>query len=192
MDDAIQMVCGVDASYAKDSMFAAAAVFDYQSLALVDQAVSEQPLSFPYIPGLLSFREAPAILAALEQLSRLPDLLLVDGHGLAHPRRFGLACHLGVLLDLPAIGVGKSILVGVVGELGDAVGSTADIVDGDEMLGVALRTRWNVRPVYLSVGHRVDLLSAIRLVLDCTRGYRLPEPCRAAHLLASSAAKIDS
>lgn len=192
MDDAIQMVCGVDASYAKDSMFAAAAVFDYQSLALVDQAVSEQPLSFPYIPGLLSFREAPAILAALEQLSRLPDLLLVDGHGLAHPRRFGLACHLGVLLDLPAIGVGKSILVGVVGELGDAVGSTADIVDGDEMLGVALRTRWNVRPVYLSVGHRVDLLSAIRLVLDCTRGYRLPEPCRAAHRLASSAAKIDS
>jgi deoxyribonuclease V len=184
-EEGISTVCAVDASYAQDRLRAAAVAVNYHTLALLDRAVVEQPLTFPYIPGLLSFREAPALLAALEQLKGTPDLLLVDGHGLAHPRRFGIACHMGVLLDLPAIGVAKSLLVGQVGDLDERAGSVAELVEGEQVLGAALRTRRSVRPVYLSVGHRVDLPSAIRVVLNCTGKYRLPEPCRQAHRLAS-------
>jgi deoxyribonuclease V len=183
-DEDIHTVCAVDASYAESSVRAAAVTLDFRTLSLLEQVVVEQPLTFPYIPGLLSFRETPALLAALERLKRPADLLLVDGHGLAHPRRFGIACHLGVLLDKPAIGVAKSVLVGRVVKLGEGAGSVADMVEGEEVLGVALRTRRNVRPVYVSVGHRVDLTSAIRVVLKCSGRYRLPEPCQLAHRLA--------
>jgi deoxyribonuclease V len=152
----------------------------------LEQAAAEMPLAFPYIPGLLSFREAPAILSALAQLSVLPDVLIVDGHGWAHPRRFGLACHLGVLLDLPTIGCAKSILTGQARALSETAGSTAELLDGSQVIGLALRTRPGVRPVYVSVGHRVDLASAARIIIDCGRGFQLPEPTRQAHRLASS------
>lgn len=185
-DEDIRTVGALDASYAEGRVRAAAIAVDYRTLVVHDQAAVEQPVSFPYIPGLLSFREAPALLAAVERLKTLPDLLLVDGHGLAHPRRFGIACHLGVLLDRPAVGVAKSVLVGrVAGELGEAAGSTVELLDGDEIIGAALRTRRSVRPVYVSIGHRVDLNSALRVVLNCTSRYRLPEPCRLAHRLAA-------
>lgn len=164
-------------------------MFDFPSLEIIEKAVAEVPLEFPYIPGLLSFREAPGILVPIEQLSESPDVLIVDGHGLAHPRCFGLACHLGVWLDLPTIGCAKSILVGDLDPLGETVGSTANLTLGNELLGVVLRTRLNVKPVFLSIGHRMDLVSAIQIVLACGKGFRLPEPTHQAHTLAKEACK---
>jgi deoxyribonuclease V len=181
-DEDICTIGGVDASFGKQKIYAAAVVLDYHSLEKVDQASAERPLTFPYIPGLLSFRETPACLEALARLNALPDVLLVDGHGLAHPRRFGIACHLGILLDLPAIGCAKSILVGKAGSLDKLRGSTAEIKLDGEVLGLALRTRDDVKPVYISVGHQVDLPSAARIALVSGKGYRLPEPARQAHL----------
>lgn len=180
----MQHVAGVDVSLQQNKVCAAISVFQLSDLELIVETTAQVPLSFPYIPGLLSFREAPGILAALEQLASLPEILIVDGHGLAHPRRFGLACHLGVLLDLPAIGCAKSILTGNIGFLGSGVGDTADLISDGELVGVALRTRQEVKPVYVSIGHRVDLDSAVQIVLACGRGYRLPEPIRRAHALA--------
>ncbi len=185
--DEIRLVAGVDASYHQGMIFAAAILFKFPSQEIVDQTVADMPLEFPYIPGLLSFREAPAILTALAQLSKSPDVLIVDGHGFAHPRRFGLACHLGVWLDLPSIGCAKSILVGEHAPLGSEAGSSAQLTTKGEVLGVALRTRRNVKPVYLSIGHRVDLESAVEVILASGKGYRLPEPTRQAHFLAKEA-----
>lgn len=189
----IRWVAGVDASYPGGGRVKAAVVeMDYPDMRIRAQAMSETPASFPYIPGLLSFRETPAILAALEQLLAapgreprgLPDVLIIDGHGLAHPRRFGIACHIGVLLDIPTIGCAKSILVGEMGELGEEAGCVAELVFGGEIVGAAVRTRKNVKPVYVSVGHKIDLESAVSLVLACCQGRRLPEPTRQAHILA--------
>lgn len=183
----VHTVAGVDVGFPNNGGTARAAVvvIELPELRLVDQACVEFHPSFPYIPGLLSFREAPAVLVALERLSVQPEVLLVDGHGLAHPRRFGLACHLGLLLDCPAIGCAKSILVGQHGDLKQERGSTAALLDRGETIGRALRTRPAVRPVYVSIGHRVDLDSAVALTLACTGRYRLPEPARQAHHLAS-------
>ena len=182
-DEDIHTIAGLDASFSRNRIFAAAVVLDYRTLDKVEQASVERPLDFPYIPGLLSFREAPAYLEVLARLNSVPDVLIIDGHGLAHPRRFGIACHLGVLLDLPTIGCAKSILVGEAARLDKPKGSTAEIKKNDEVLGLALCTRENVKPVYISVGHRVDLPSAIRITLASGKGYRLPEPARQAHLL---------
>lgn len=182
-DDSIHTIAGIDASFANKHIYAAVTVLDYGTLETVERAKAIQAVDFPYVPGLLSFREAPAFLSALARLKSLPDVLMVDGHGWAHPRRFGLACHLGVLSDLPAIGCAKSLLVGEVGHLETPVGSTAEIRAGDEALGLAVRTRHNVKPVYISVGHKIDLPSATRVVLACGRGYRLPEPTRQAHMM---------
>jgi deoxyribonuclease V len=154
------------------------------NLAIVGSARARRPLAFPYVPGLLSFREAPAIIDALQQLSEKPDLLLVDGQGLAHPRRFGLACHLGVLADLPTIGVAKSRLVGAYEEPGTERGAWTPLIDGCETIGAVLRTRRAVRPVFVSIGHRICLQTAIDLVLRCTGHFRLPEPIRAADRLS--------
>ena len=140
---------------------------------------------FPYVPGLLSFREAPLVLGALERLTIVPDLLLVDGQGLAHPRRFGLACHLGLLTGLPTIGCAKSILAGRHGALGQTRGSSALMEDKGQVVGAALRSRDSVTPVYVSVGHKVDLESALRWALACCKRYRIPEPTRLAHLAAA-------
>lgn len=162
-------------------------VLSYPELTPVETAQAIVPAEFPYIPGLLSFREAPAVLAALARLTRVPDLLLVDGQGLAHPRRFGLACHLGVLLDLPAIGCAKSILVGKHSPLAAERGARAALIHKGDAVGAAVRTRSGVQPVYVSVGHRVDLAAAVTWTLQCTSRYRIPEPLRQAHLTARHA-----
>ncbi len=183
---AVRSVAGVDVGFPRpDTARAAIVVLAFPSLQPVEQVAVETPLAFPYIPGLLSFREIPAILAALEKLSFLPDVIMVDGQGLAHPRRFGLACHAGVLLNLPSLGCAKSILVGKHTSLAEERGSVTELMDGEEVLGRVLRTRQSVKPVYISIGHRMDLESATKLALECSRGYRLPEPTRLADQLAS-------
>jgi deoxyribonuclease V len=180
----VQRVAGVDAHYSVDRVWAAIAVMTLPDLVLVESALTHCPLAFPYVPGLLSFRESPPILEILHQVSEKPDLLLVDGQGLAHPRRFGLACHLGVLGDVPTIGVAKSRLVGTYQEPGIERGAWSKLVDRGEIVGAVLRTRRGVRPVFVSIGHRVSLGTAIDFVLRCTRGFRLPEPMRAADTLS--------
>ena len=143
------------------------------------------PTTFPYIPGFLSFREIPALLKALEQLKITPDLIFCDGQGIAHPRRLGIACHLGVLIDVPAIGVAKSLLVGKYGEVPQEKGSCTPLQDQGETIGVVLRSRVNVKPIYISIGHRISLPTAVKYVRDCLGKYRLPEPTRIADKLAS-------
>lgn len=183
----LRLLAGLDAAYDTDAGVtrAAAALFRLPGLEAAGQHVVRRRTRFPYVPGYLSFREAPALLAALDGLPRLPDLLLCDGHGLAHPRRFGLASHLGVLLDLPSIGVAKSRLVGTHAAVPEARGAWVPLRDSGETIGAVLRTRAGVRPVYVSVGHRVGLETAIEWVLRCAPRYRLPEPLRRAHALAS-------
>jgi deoxyribonuclease V len=166
-------------------MRAAVAVLDFPALALREQALARRPPTFPYIPGLLSFREIPVLLDALEKLTIVPDLLLCDGQGRAHPRRFGIACHLGVLTDLPTIGVAKSLLVGHYENLPDERGAWRPLLHQEEVIGAALRTRRGVSPVYVSIGHRVCLETAIDYVMRCCTKYRLPETTRRAHGLAS-------
>ena len=164
---------------------AALVVLRLPDLELLERQVVERPVSFPYVPGLLSFREAPVGLAAFDALGERPDVLLVDGHGIAHPRRFGIACHLGVLLDVPTVGCAKSVLAGRADEPGPEPGSWTPLVHRDEVIGAALRTRPKANPMYVSTGHRVSLESAIELVMRCARGYRLPEPTRLADHIAS-------
>lgn len=181
----VRTVGGVDVGFREGKAHAAIVALEFPSLALLESAEAETPVPFPYIPGLLSFREVPAILAALEKLPWLPDVLVCDGQGLAHPRRFGIACHLGVLLDRPALGCAKSILTGRHSDLPEEPGSTAELRADGELVGAAVRTRVGVKPVYVSPGQRCDVPSAVALVLACTRGYRLPEPTRLADRLAS-------
>lgn len=184
-------VAGVDVSnspYDPDAMVhAAVAVLDGAGLGVVRTAGARRRADFPYVPGFLGFREVPALLDAFRELAEPPDLVVVDGHGLSHPRGLGIACHLGVLLDLPAIGVAKSVLVGKPeGELGEEAGSRVPLVWRGRVVGAVLRTKRRVNPVYVSVGHRVSLEGAVRRVLALTRGYRLPEPTRQAHLAANA------
>ena len=182
--EAIGTVAGLDVSVRGDRVRAAVVVLDARTLEVRDQAIWEGPTPFPYVPGLLSFREIPAILPALEQLRALPDVLMLDAQGRAHPRRFGLACHLGVLLDRPALGVAKSILVGRHGPLAEKKGSGTELIHKDEVVGMALRTREGVKPVYVSVGHRVTLHGACRLVVRLATRYKLPQPTHLAHRLS--------
>jgi deoxyribonuclease V len=184
--DEVRLVAGVDVGFHEGMTRAALAVLSFPDLELLAVSRVERPTTFPYVPGLLSFREAPAILDAYASLDREPDLLVVDGQGYAHPRRLGIACHLGLYLDKPAIGSAKSVLVGRHEPLGEEPGATAELVDRGEVVGLAVRTKARVKPVYVSVGHRVSLGTAARLVLACVRGYRLPEPQRQAHLAASA------
>lgn len=179
-------IAGVDISTRKTGELAtgAAVVLSYPELRVVETEVVQERLDFPYIPGYLSFREAPIILSALERLTLTPDLILVDGQGIAHPRRFGLASHLGLFLDTPTIGCAKSLLCGSHDVPGDKPGEYAEITDNGDIIGAALRTKHGVKPVYVSVGHKIDLRSAIKQVMNCCRGYRLPEPTRLAHLAA--------
>lgn len=191
----VRRVAGVDVHPERrgGGMRAAVAVLSLPSLEPLEARVVRTRVSFPYISGLLSFREAPAALPALERLAKPPDLLLCDGQGLAHPRRFGLACHLGLLSDLPSIGVAKSRLTGWHGEVPVERGGWTPLyaerpqdreTDDVEILGAVLRTRSGVKPVFVSIGHRVSLETAIDLVLRCCTRYRLPEPARRAHRLA--------
>jgi deoxyribonuclease V len=181
-------VAGVDVGFEDGGKRtrAAVAVLAFPSLKATADAVATSATSFPYVPGLLSFREIPAIVAALNHLKELPQLILCDGQGYAHPRRFGLACHLGVLTGIPTIGVAKSRLVGTHGRVPRTKGSWVPLMDSNETIGAVLRTRKGVKPVFVSVGHRVSLDTAVELVMRCVTRYRLPETTRAADRLASA------
>jgi len=179
----VRRVAGLDVSYARgdSTLFAAAVVLDAQSLEVVEVGRACRRASFPYVPGYLSFREIPPLLEAFAALETRPDLVICDGQGRAHPRRFGLACHFGVNADVPTIGCAKSRLIGRHRTPGQRRSRRCRLLDGDELIGCVLRTRDGVQPVYVSVGHRVCLETAIRWVLRLTPRYRLPEPIRAAH-----------
>ncbi|MEH0845280.1 deoxyribonuclease V [Micromonospora sp. CPCC 205711] len=182
-------VAGLDVAYAEsgDRLAAAVTVLDAATLAVLDRAVEVGRPAFDYVPGLFAFRELPALLGALDRLTVRPELLVCDGHGLAHPRRFGLACHLGVLTGLPTIGVGKTPLVGQWAEPGPRRGAASDLVDRGEVVGRVLRTRDGVKPVFVSVGHRMSLANAVAQVLALTPHYRLPETTRTADRLSRDA-----
>ncbi len=184
-----RVVAGLDAAFPRGgaTCVAAAVAWRVPDRKVVEESVVRAPLRFPYIPGLLSFREAPALLEALDRLRTPVDALLVDGQGLAHPRRFGLACHLGLLADLPAVGAAKSRLIGEHAEAGPHRGNRVPLRHRGERIGTVLRTRDRVRPLFVSIGHRVDLSVAERLVLACGIGFRLPEPVRLADLLVARA-----
>jgi deoxyribonuclease V len=185
--DTVNYVAGVDVGFENNYAIskAAVAVLSFPELQLVETAIAKIPTTFPYIPGFLSFREIPAILKALEQITTIPDLILCDGQGLAHPRRFGIACHLGVILDMATIGAAKSLLVGQYEKLAPDKGSWQPLIHRQETVGAIVRTRSNVKPMYVSVGHKLSLKSAIEYVLKCTTKYRLPETTRWADKLAS-------
>jgi len=182
--DNLRSVAGVDISTAQACAHAAIVVLRFPELDPIEAVEAELPLTFPYVPSLLAFREAPSILAAAGLLRKAPDLFIVDGHGLAHPRRMGLACHVGLFLDRPTIGCAKSLLCGKIRYLGPSAGDCAEIVADRETIGAAVRTRRDTEPVYVSIGHKVDLATAISYVLRCCRNYRLPEPIRWAHRIA--------
>lgn len=180
-------VAGIDVGFESDGQVtrAAVAVLSFPQLLLVEHAIARLPTRFPYVPGLLSFREAPAALTALEELSALPDLVIYDGQGIAHPRRMGIACHIGLLTGIPAIGVAKTRLTGEYGKVPDRCGAWVPLTDKGEIIGAVLRTRVGVKPVFVSIGHRVSLATAVAWAMSCTTRYRLPETTRWAHRLAS-------
>nr|WP_111497075.1 deoxyribonuclease V [Marinobacter bohaiensis] len=184
----ISTVAGIDVGFEDQGRTARAAVvvLDRRTLAPLDYALARLPTRFPYVPGLLSFRECPVILKALEQLSQWPDLLLCDGQGIAHPRRLGIASHLGLLLDRPAIGVGKSRLLGTHDPVPDTRGAWVPLVDKGDTIGAVLRTRQGVKPLFVSPGHRISLETSIDMVMACLTRYRLPETTRWADGLASN------
>lgn len=186
----VQTIAGVDVGIKGDKAKAAVVVLRYPDLSLLEAALAEQPVTFPYIPGLLAFREAPAILAACEKLQVEPDLFIFDGQGLAHPRRLGIASHVGLILDKPSIGCAKSRLWGTHAEPPAAAGSWVPLYDGQEIIGAVVRTKDGFSPLYVSIGHKVDLETAVAYVLATCRGHRLPEPCRQAHEAASNPSMI--
>ena len=182
----VRYVAGTDVAFDKAAnlAFAAVVILDLSTLNMVEQACASSTISFPYVPGYLSFREVPVICQALEKLCRTPDLILCDGQGYAHPRRFGLACHLGVLTDTPCVGVAKSRLLGTHRRVPNAKGHWVSLMHKDEQIGAVLRSRKNVKPIFISLGHRISLVSAIDYVKRCTTRYRLPETTRSADRLA--------
>ncbi len=185
-----KLVAGADAAFDKDSdlVYASIVVLAFPSLEPVETVVVKSHVSFPYIPGLLSFREAPALLRAFMKLKSDPDAIFIDGHGLSHPRAAGIACHIGLSLDRPVIGCAKSVLVGTYKDPGPSRGSVSYLYNHEgRVIGAAVRTRDHVKPVYVSIGHRISLAQAIRLTLACGKGYRIPEPTRQADLLAEQA-----
>jgi len=184
LDHEPEVIAGVDVSVKGEQAQAAVVLLSYPDLTPFHAVTAEMPVAFPYVPGLLAFREGPVVLAALERLAKRPDVLMFDAQGLAHPRRVGLATHLGVLLDVPSVGCAKSRLCGMYEEPGEKRGSWTPLFDGDEVIGAVVRTRDGVRPVFVSIGHRVDLETAMALVLECATKYRLPEPTRWAHHVA--------
>ncbi|GAB4207964.1 MAG: deoxyribonuclease V [Roseiflexaceae bacterium] len=181
----VRTVAGVDAGYEGDLARAAIVVLAFPSLEPLDYVVTRRPAPFPYIPGFLSFREAPAVLAALDELRIRPDLLICDGQGIAHPRRLGIASHVGLLADIPSIGCAKSLLIGHHPPLPDEQGASVPLTDQGEQIGVVLRSRTGVKPLYISPGHRISLPTAVQYVRACLTKYRLPETTRAADGLAS-------
>lgn len=183
----IKTVAGIDLGYdaKNDTSRAVVVVLKFPELELIETSEAILPIQFPYVPGLLSFRETPVAIKALEKLANAPDLILCDGQGIAHPRRFGIACHIGLLADVPTVGVAKSVLVGKFENLGEERGAAAPLIHKNEQIGVALRTKNKVQPLYVSVGHRISLKTAVEYVLQCAPKYRLPETTRLADKLAS-------
>ncbi len=183
----IRYIAGADISFNRDSdiFYAGFVVLDYQNMTEVMHSLTEVRSTFPYIPGLLSFREIPALLAAWEQLPLQPDVIVLDGHGIAHPRRLGIASHFGLWINRPTIGCAKKLLTGMYGTLSSEAHKQAIIYDNHEAIGVALRTKNNVKPVYISPGHLTDIPTAVSIVSHCVTTYRLPEPTRKAHLLVN-------
>ena len=176
----VRTVAGADIALQDKTGYAAFILYTFPALEEIERVSSEGELKFPYVPGLLSFREIPLLLRAYQKLRQTPDLILADAHGWAHPRRAGMACHLGLLLDVPTIGCAKSVLIGEYKMPASKRGSKSPLMDRGEQIGVALRTRDGVSPVFVSVGHRVSLATAVKLVLACTDGYRIPKPQREA------------
>jgi len=183
------LIVGLDCALnrASERIFAAAVVLRLPNLELVETVTASKKLTFPYIPGLLSFREAPVCIAAVEKLKTNPDVFLIDGQGIAHPRRLGLAAHLGLFFDKPTIGCAKSRLIGTFDKPPLDKGSHTPLKDKEQIIGAVLRTRTNVKPLFISVGHKCILDDAIAITLACTTKYRLPEPTRMAHQLVGRA-----
>ncbi len=179
-----RFVAGVDCAFSgdKQTIFAAAVVYDREIQRVIEVGHATRPAEFPYVPGFLTFREGPAVKQAIRALNHEFGAILFDGQGFAHPRRCGIAAHLAIELDQPAVGVGKSRLIGTFGKLALNAGATAPLMDKDEQIGVVLRTQKGLRPLFVSIGHRVDLDSAVKLVLACCPRYRLPEPTRQADI----------
>ncbi len=186
-DAPVATIAGIDLGYdaKNDTSRAVVVILKFPKLELIESAEAILPIQFPYVPGLLSFRETPVAIKALEKLTVAPDLILCDGQGLAHPRRFGIACHIGLIVDVPTVGVAKSLLVGKFENLGETRGSIAPLIHRNEQVGVALRTKDKVQPVYVSIGYRISLETATDFVLRCAPKYRLPETTRLADKLAS-------
>lgn len=185
----IRNVAGVDVAYCGKTAVAAAVLYDLENLDLLEETAAIVEVRFPYVPGYLFFREGPAVLAALEKLTRRPDLLMVDGHGIAHPKKAGYACLLGALLDIPSIGCAKSRLVGEFEEPGREKGSSSPLVYGGDTVGAVVRTRQGIRPVFVSAGHLISLEEAVTVVLRCAPKFRIPEPLRASDALAGKTAE---
>lgn len=183
-------IAGVDAAFSDDRVFAAACLYLFPELALIEQQSAVQKLSFPYVPGFLSFREGPAIIAALEKLTQKPDLILVDGQGIAHPRGVGIASCLGVLLSIPTIGCAKSRLVGEHKDPGIKKGRWSTLIYAGKTVGAVVRTKDGVRPLFVSPGHRINIDDALRLAVACTGRYRIPEPLRCADMLSRRMKKL--
>ncbi len=185
--DSVRLVAGVDVSVKTDPVTgiahsqAAVVVLSYPDMTIVETALAQMPTPFPYISGLLSFREGPVLETAFAKLQTEPHVLIFDGMGRAHPRRIGIASHMGLWLQKPTIGCGKTLLIGKYVEPANERGAYSELVDRNEVIGVVLRTKVNVKPVYISVGHLADLATSVELVMRCTSKYRLPDPIRAAH-----------
>lgn len=189
-----RFVAGADCAFSADkqTIFAAAVVYDRETRRVIEVVHAALPAEFPYVPGFLSFREGPAIKQAIGALTHEFGAILFDGQGFAHPRRCGIASHLAIELDRPGVGVGKSRLIGTFADPASKAGSIAPLMDGDDQIGAALRTQTGIRPVFVSIGHRVDLASAIKLVLACCPRHRIPEPTRQADLeVAKLKRKLD-
>jgi deoxyribonuclease V len=187
-----EYIAGVDAAFPENNVLAVACLYRYPELSLVEETIAVTEVSFPYVPGFLSFREGPAIIAAIEKLTVKPDLILVDGQGIAHPKGLGIASHIGVLVDIPTIGCAKSRLVGEYKEPGFRKGAWSPLQYNGKVVGAVLRTRDHVRPLFVSPGHRTDLKASIEIVLGCTGNYRIAEPLRRADFLSKKIKKAAS
>lgn len=193
-DSEIRRVAGADISYniGSERFYAGVVVLEWPHLQIVEEAVAVKESRFPYIPGLLSFREAPVLLEAFQQLACCPDVIIVDGHGIAHPRKIGIASHVGLFLDFPSIGCAKRKLTGIYDEndLADLAGSVISLQTPEgEVIGSVVRTKDRVKPVFVSPGHKTDIKTSVNIVLKCCKGYRLPEPTRLAHYLVNRVRK---
>ncbi|HGJ64572.1 TPA: deoxyribonuclease V [bacterium] len=182
-----KLIAGADVSYSKgsDLFFSGVVIFQMPDLFIVEESTAQDKVDFPYIPGLLSFRESPVLLKAFDKLKTVPDVVILDGQGIAHPRGLGIASHIGLILDIPTIGCAKNVLVGKYETPSIEAGEYTPLIYNNKAVGVALRTKKNVSPVFVSPGYKIDIPSAIEIVLNFCRGYRLPEPTRQAHLLVN-------